>query len=186
MNLKFILIGFLTLLSLLAFSYTVKAEISVIGPPNWQPSSINNSTYMIWFQNSTKSLFLVGSQNTTLPLFLFSGFFGQVLAQIDVLESTDQISFGKSNFGYRYVLDLSRYPSNTTSLTPSVNIGGDIFRLFKSVPQGTHFKALMILTQKYNQLYTIGLLTPLENFDTVSNEIKPSLDSIKITGNYSK
>jgi hypothetical protein len=180
--------GFLTLLSLLAFCYTVKADVSVTGPPNWQPSSYNNSTYMIWFQNSTKSLFVVGSQNTTLPLFLISGFLGQVLAQMNVLQSTDQISFGKSNFGYRYVLDLSQFPVNASSypLTPPVGMGYDIFRHLKSIPEGTHFKAIWIISQKYKQLYTIALLTPSENFDTVSKEIQPSLDSIKITGNYSK
>ena len=42
-------------------------------------------------------------------------------------------------------------------------------------------KMMVILTQKHGENYAVVLMTPTNNFEAVSNEIKPTLDSIKIT-----
>ena len=43
------------------------------------------------------------------------------------------------------------------------------------------FKGMLILTLKRGDLYGIFFLSPRENFDSVLNEIKPTLDSIQLT-----
>jgi hypothetical protein len=45
-------------------------------------------------------------------------------------------------------------------------------------------KIMVISTQKDNEIYEFALISPLNNFDEVLNEIKPTLDSIKITKSH--
>ena len=171
------------LISSLSLAY---AEIKITPPPNWQPAPINNSTTMVWFQNSTKSVFgiIKPDLNINSPLlFLAAPFMGPFIAQIladqGVLESTDQTSFGKSNFGYRYFVNLSSLSKALNSSDTLVNKSA-ISEMLSSgydVP----FKGMLILTLKRGDLYGIFFLSPRENFDSVLNEIKPTLDSIQLT-----
>ena len=55
----------------------IEDEIEVTPPPNWKPSnSIDTSASMIWFQNSTKSVFAIvkAPNNLVAPLFLAGAF----------------------------------------------------------------------------------------------------------------
>jgi hypothetical protein len=76
---------------------------------------------MAWFQNSTRSVFVIAKSPTAagFPLFLTAPIFAQVMAEMDLLESSDQISFGKSNFGYRYFLNLTSFTQNVSSVRSS-------------------------------------------------------------------
>jgi hypothetical protein len=49
----------------------IKDVIEAIPPPNWKPSPSNNSTSVIWFQNSTKAVFALIKvpDKLTFPLF---------------------------------------------------------------------------------------------------------------------
>jgi hypothetical protein len=40
---------------------------------------------------------------------------------------------------------------------------------------------MLILTEKHSELYTIIFLSPQDNFDSVLNEINPTMDSIRLT-----
>jgi hypothetical protein len=202
---------------------SVSAEIKVIPPPNWQPSPNNNSTAMVWFQNSTKSVFgIIKPQfNTTstlfpllrvlLPLILpnANSFIAQFLADKGVLESTDQTTFGKSNYGYRYFVNL-----NISSLSNVLNSSATLVNnsaipgmspdtlvnnsaipgmspdtlvnnsaIPGMLPSGSNvpFKGMFILALKQGDLYGIFFLSPRENFDTKMNELKPTLDSIQLS-----
>jgi hypothetical protein len=55
----------------LAISET-KNEINVTPPLNWEPSPTNKSTAVIWFQNSTKSVFAIikAPDDLVFPLFI--------------------------------------------------------------------------------------------------------------------
>ena len=169
------------LISSLSLAY---AEIKITPPPNWQPAPINNSTTMVWFQNSTKSVFgIIKPQlNIKSPLLFLAApymgpFIAQILADQGVLESTDQTSFGKSNFGYRYFVNLSSLSKALNSSDTLVN-KSHISEMLSSgydVP----FKGMFILTLKKGDLYGIFFLSPRENFDSTLNELKPTIDSIQ-------
>ena len=81
----------------------IKNEIKVTPPLNWEPSPTNNSTSMIWFQNSTKSVFAIikAPDNLGIPLFLVGPFMTGYLKYKDILEYSDQVTFGHSNLGHR-------------------------------------------------------------------------------------
>jgi hypothetical protein len=87
----------------------IKDEIQVTPPLNWEPSPTNNSTTMIWFQNSTKSVFAIikAPDNLVFPLFFVGPFMTEYLKHKGVLESADKLTFDQSNHGYRYFLNLS-------------------------------------------------------------------------------
>lgn len=102
---------------------------------------------------------------------------GQSFADDGILESADQISFGHSNYGYRYILNIS---------SPSMLNSSD--RLFKDYILPTivqadvfPFKIMFILTQKHNDIYAIMFGSPKHNFNLMLNETKPTLDSIQLT-----
>lgn len=195
--------------SLLSIQSFASAEINITPPPNWQPAPTNNSTQMVWFQNSTKNVFgIVKPQlNTTstvfpllrvlLPLLLpnANSFIAQFLADQGVLESTDQTTFGKSNYGYRYFVNL-----NLSSLSKVLNssdtlvnnsaipgISSDTLVNNNAIPgmlsssSDVPFKGMIILTLKQGDLYGIFFLSPRENFDSKLNELKPTLDSIQLS-----
>ena len=188
---------------------SVSAEIKVIPPPNWQPSPNNNSTAMVWFQNSTKSVFgIVKPQfNTTSTLFpLFrvllplllpnaNSFIAQMLADQGVLESTDQTTFGKSNYGYRYFVNLnlsslSKVLNSSDTLVNNSAIPGmspDTLVNNSAIPgmlssgSDVPFKGMLIIALKQGDFYGIFFLSPRENFDSKLNELKPTLDSIQLS-----
>jgi hypothetical protein len=164
----------------LAFSGT-KDEINVTPPLNWEPSPSNNSTTMIWFQNSTKSVIAIvkAPDNLTFPLFVAGPFMTEYLKHKGILESADQLTFGQSNHGYRYLLNLSS-PSKLLNSSSGIIPENDFLR---EIPQGydVPFKGMLILTQNQNGLYAIIFLSPKEKFDSTLNEIQPTLDSIQLT-----
>jgi hypothetical protein len=222
----------LTTISLLWIPSFVSADIKLTPPANWQPSPNNNSTQMMWFQNSTKSVFgIVKPQlNTTSPFFPLlrvlmplilpnaNSFIAQMLADQGILESTDQTTFGKSNYGYRYFMDvnlssLSKILNTSETLlnnsaTPQMSpdslmnnsaisgMGLDTFipkispdtlmnnsAILKMLSTGSQipFKGMLILAMKQGDFYGIFFLSPRQNFDTVFNQVKPTLDSIELT-----
>lgn len=172
--------------SLLSTQSLANAEIKLTPPLNWQPDSINNNyDIMRWYQNSTKSSFAINkaSGNNSFPIFSFPlAFLGPLAAQFfadkGVLESADQITFGHSNYGYRYFLNLSSASklANTSGFAQEGSIL-DMIRHGFDVP----FKGMLILTEKQGDLYLIVLLSPRENFDSVLKELQPSIDSIQLS-----
>ena len=174
-----LLLTLATILSLLSTQNLANAEIKLTAPPNWQPSPNNNSTSMIWYQNSTKSVFGINKAPDILsfPLFLTGPFVAQFLTDKGVLESSDQISFGHSNYGYRYILNLS----SPSKLLNSFSGLPQISSFLTTIPQGydVPYKGMLILTQKQGNLYAIIFLSPIENFDSILKDIKPSVDSIQ-------
>jgi hypothetical protein len=197
-------------MSLLSIQNVVNAEIKLTPPPNWQPSPTNNSTQMAWFQNSTLSVFgIVNPQfNLTstspffpllrmlLPLLLpnVNSFIAQFLADQGALESTDQTTFGKSNYGYRYFVNLSslsklQNSSNTlvnNSAIPAVSVNPNTLLNNSAIPgmlssgKNVSFKLMFIFTLKQGDFYGIFFLSPRENFDSKLKELKPTLDSIEL------
>lgn len=189
MNRVLILLIFVIILSLLPGSSIaigeINNEIEVTPPLNWEPSPTNNSTTMIWFQNSTKSVFAIikAPDNLPIPVFFINPFMTGYLKYKGVLEDTDRIEFGHGNQGYRYFLNLSS-PSellnSSTGLIPKNEF-------LQEIPQGydVPFKGMLILTQKHDDLFAIIFLNPKEEFDSMLNEIQPTLDSIQLTS-YTK
>lgn len=181
-----ILIVLVTTLSLLSgpsFSFSkIKIEINVTPPLNWEPSPTNNSTTMIWFQNSTKSIFAIirAPDDLVFPLFIAGPFMTGYLKYKGVLESADRLTFGHSNYGYRYFLNLSspsKLLDSSSGLIPKNEF-------LSKIPEGydVPFKSMLILTQKHNELYAIIFLNPKEKFDSMLNQIQPTLDSIQLSG----
>ncbi|HEY9398929.1 MAG TPA: hypothetical protein VIP29_03420 [Nitrososphaeraceae archaeon] len=164
--------------SLLFAPSLASAEIKVTPPPSWQAATTNNSTTMAWFQNSTKSVFAIikAPGNMAFPMMFVGPFMSQYLEQKGVLESADQISFGHRNHGYRYLLNLSS-PSELANSSGLISQSG----LLPKIPQGydVPFKGMLILTEKLDGLYAIVFLSPKENFDSILNEINPTIDSIQ-------
>jgi hypothetical protein len=200
-------------ISILSSLSVANAEIKLIPPPNWQPSPNNNSTTMVWFQNSTKSVFgIVGIDmdqfNTTstllpspllrvlLPLLLpnANSFIAQFLADKGILESTDQTTFGKSNYGYRYFVNLN--PSSLSNvlnssdtlvnnsaipgMSPDTLVNNSAIPGMLSSGSGVPFKGMFILALKQGDFYGIFFLSPRQNFDSVMKEIQPTIDSIQL------
>jgi len=168
----------------------VNAEIKVTPPLNWQSQPDNNATSMVWAQNSTKSVFgIIQPQlHTKSPFvsFLFpfiNDFLAQFLAEKGLLNSTDKVTFGKSNYGYRYFVDLSSLPKLLNSSNTSVNKN-----TFPGLLYSDHnfpFKMMVILSQKQGDLYGVFFLSPKQNFDSTLNELKPTIDSIQLSNSTS-
>jgi hypothetical protein len=59
--------------SLVSCPTLANAEIKVTPPLNWQPSPNNNSTSMIWYQNSTKSIFGINKAPDILSFRCLAG-----------------------------------------------------------------------------------------------------------------
>ena len=181
-----ILIVLVTTLSLLSgpsLSFSeIKNEINVTPPLNWEPSPTNNSTTMIWFQNSTKSIFAIikAPDDLVFPLFIAGPFMTGYLKYKGVLESADRLTFGHSNYGYRYFLNLSS-PSKLLDSSSGVIPKNEFL---SKIPEGydVPFKGMLILTQKHKELYAIIFLNPKEKFDSMLNQIQPTLDSIQLSG----
>ena len=77
---------------------------------------------MAWFQNSTQSIFaIIKTPAQGFPLSFVAPIFAQAMAEMDLLESSDQISFGQSNFGYRYILNLSSTVQNLSSVMQNLS-----------------------------------------------------------------
>lgn len=181
-----ILIVLVTTLSFLSgpsLSFSeIKNEINVTPPLNWEPSPTNNSTTMIWFQNSTKSIFAIikAPDDLVFPLFIAGPFMTGYLKYKGVLESADRLTFGHSNYGYRYFLNLSspsKLLDSSSGLIPKNEF-------LSKIPEGydVPFKGMLILTQKHKELYAIIFLNPKEKFDSMLNQIQPTLDSIQLSG----
>ena len=175
-----LILMFFAIIALLLTPTFASAEIKVSPPPNWQAAPNNNSTSMVWFQNSTKSVIGIKKAPDILsfPLFLAGPFVTQFLADKGVLESADQVTFGHSNSGYRYFLNLSSPSKLLDSFSGLPQIGS----FLPTIPEGydVPYKGMLILTQKQGDLYAIVLLSPNENFDSMANQIKPTLDSIEL------
>jgi len=181
-----ILIVLVTTLSFLSgpsLSFSeIKNEITVTPPLNWEPSPTNNSTTMIWFQNSTKSIFAItkAPDDLVFPLFIAGPFMTGYLKYKGVLESADRLTFGHSNYGYRYFLNLSspsKLLDSSSGLIPKNEF-------LSKIPEGydVPFKGMLIITQKHKELYAIIFLNPKEKFDSMLNQIQPTLDSIQLSG----
>ena len=181
-----ILIVLVTTLSLLSgpsLSFSeIKNEINVTPPLNWEPSPTNNSTTMIWFQNYTKSIFAItkAPDDLVFPLFIAGPFMTGYLKYKGVLESADRLTFGHSNYGYRYFLNLSspsKLLDSSSGLIPKNEF-------LSKIPEGydVPFKGMLIITQKHKELYAIIFLNPKEKFDSMLNQIQPTLDSIQLSG----
>ena len=159
----------------------IRNEIEVIPPTNWKPNDTNNSTSMIWFQNSTKSVFAIikAPDKLTFPLFLAGPFMTEYLKYKGLLESSDQLNFGINNHGYRYFLNLSS-PSTLLDSSSGLIPAKDFLQ---EIPEGYDipYKGMIILTEKHGELFAIIFLNPKDNFESVLNKIKPSLDSIQLT-----
>lgn len=157
------------------------SEIKVTPPTNWQSTPKNNSTAMKWFQNSTKSVFEIykAPNDLSFPLLSLGPMVAQAIADEGLLEYADQISFGHSNYGYRYFINLSSPSQLLNSSNPLINKNGLLSQLSKDydVP----FKGMLILTQKQGDLYAIIFMGPRESFDSAMKEIKPTLDSIQLS-----
>ena len=173
-------------ISLISTPSLANAEIKVIPPLNWQTHPDNNATSMVWAQNSTKSVFgIIQPQlHTKSPFisFLFpfiNDFLAQFLAEKGLLVSTDKITFGKSNYGYRYFIDLSSLPKLLNSSETSVN-KNTIPGLFNS-DHDFPFKMMVILGQKQGELYGVFFLSPRQNFESTLDELKPAVDSIELS-----
>ena len=189
MNKLLIILLLVTTLSLLVApcvaSSEIKNQIEIIPPPNWEPSQTNNSTSIIWFENSTKSVFAIvkAPDKLTFPLFLAGPFMTQYLKYKGLLETSDQIDFGQNNRGYRYFLNLSS-PSelldSSSGLIPTKDF-------LQEIPEGYDipYKGMLIVTEKHSELYAIIFLSPKDNFNSVLDEINPTLDSIRLTA-YTK
>jgi hypothetical protein len=160
------------------------AEIKFIPPPKWEPNPYNNSTAMQWYQNSTGSSFMLfkSSEATELPLFFVAPLFAEFMAEKGVLESVDQITFGRSNYGYRYILNISSPSELLNSTSALINMQPSNFAPVTTIPksQDVPIKVMVILTQKHNEAYTIQVLTPSELFEPILNELKPTIDSIEV------
>ena len=163
----------------------IKNQIEVIPPSNWQPAQTNNATSMIWFQNSSKSVFSIikTPDKLTFPLFLAGPFMTEYLKYKGLLESSDQIDFGQNNRGYRYFLNLSS-PSELLDTSSDLIPTNDFLQ---EIPEGYDipYKGMLILTEKHSELYAIIFLNPNDNFDLILKEINPTLDSIRLTS-YTK
>ena len=181
-----ILIVLVTTLSFLSgpsLSFSeIKNEINVTPPLNWEPSPTNNSTTMIWFQNYTKSIFAItkAPDDLVFPLFIAGPFMTGYLKYKGVLESADRLTFGHSNYGYRYFLNLSspsKLLDSSSGLIPKNEF-------LSKIPEGydVPFQGMLILTQKHKELYAIIFLNPKEKFDSMLNQIQPTLDSIQLSG----
>lgn len=164
--------------SLLSIQSLVSAEIKLT-PPNWPQPPGNNSTVMGWFQNSTKSAFLILKAPTSdssfnLPIAFMTPLIGQMFADTGLLEYADQITFGRSNYGYRYFLNLSS-PLDLVKVFPAL--------VMPSIPKDVDvpFKMMVILTEKRGDLYAIFFLSPTAIFDSKLKEIQPTLDSIQLS-----
>ena len=181
-----ILIVLVTTLSFLSgpsLSFSeIKNEITVTSPLNWEPSPTNNSTAMIWFQNSTKSIFAIikAPDDLVFPLFIAGPFMTGYLKYKGVLESADRLTFGHSNYGYRYFLNLSS-PSQLLDSSSGLIPKNEFL---SKIPEGydVPFKGMLIITQKHKELYAIIFLNPKEKFDSMLNQIQPTLDSIQLSG----
>ncbi len=180
MNSIIALIILVTTLSLLFAPSVASGEIKVTPPTNWQPDPDNNPDTMWWYQKPIKSTFAInkGPTNMSFPLFLVGPIMAQVFADQGILESVDQVTFGHSNFGYRYFLNLtspSKLANTSTFIQPGIIL--DLLDKGYDVP----YKGMLILTEKQGDLYAIVLMSPKENFDNVLNEIKPTVDSIRLS-----
>ena len=160
----------------------IKNEINVTPPLNWEPSPTNNSTTMIWFQNYTKSIFAItkAPDDLVFPLFIAGPFMTGYLKYKGVLESADRLTFGHSNYGYRYFLNLSS-PSQLLDSSSGLIPKNEFL---SKIPEGydVPFKGMLIITQKHKELYAIIFLNPKEKFDSMLNQIQPTLDSIQLSG----
>jgi len=168
--------------SLLTTQSLANAEIKVTPPLNWQPSPNNNSTKMEWIQNSTKSLLAIIKLpvDIAFPLFIVGPGMAQSFADQGILESVDQVTFGHSNYGQRYFLNISSR-SNIANASSStlVDIKGFLDQM--SGAYDVPFKEMLIISEKQGGLYGITLVSPRENFNSKLNEIKPTLDSIELS-----
>jgi hypothetical protein len=185
LNRVLILLGLITPLSLLSYPIfaagEIKNEINVVPPLNWEPNPANNSTSMIWFQNSTKSVFAIikAPDYNVIPLFFVDPLLTGYLKHKGVLEYADKVEFGHGNQGYRYILNLSS-PSELLNSSSGLIPKNDYLH---EIPQDydVPFKGMLILTQKHNDLFAIIFLNPKEEFDSMLSEIQPTLDSIQLT-----
>lgn len=180
MNRIIALIILVATLSLLFAPSLASGEIKVTPPTNWQPDLDNNPDTMWWYQKPTKSTFAInkGPTNMSFPLFLVGPIMAQAFADQGILESVDQVTFGHSNFGYRYFLNLTS-PSKLANTSTFIQPGSILDLLDKGydVP----YKGMLILTEKQGDLYAKVLLSPKESFDNILNEIKPTIDSLRLS-----
>ena len=182
MNRIVVLFPLAVICSLLSGPSLASAEIKAIPPSNWQPLPTNNSTSMQWFQNSTKSFFAIVNPDLDMiiPLYLMESAMAQSFADQGILESADKITFGHSNYGHRYFLNVSsRSDIANASSDTLINVKGFLDQM--SGGREVSFKEMVIMSEKKGDLFAIVLLSPSVNFDSVFKQIKPTLDSIQLS-----
>ena len=115
-----------------------------------------------------------------IPLYLMESAMAQSFADQGILESADKITFGHSNYGHRYFLNVSsRSDIANASSDTLINVKGFLDQMSggREVP----FKEMVIMSEKKGDLFAIVLLSPRVNFDSVFKQIKPTLDSIQLS-----
>jgi len=180
---KLLVLGLLAIpLSLISGSSLANAEIKITPPMNWQPDPDNIPDSMRWYQNSTYSVFAILKVPGDIPIPLAE--MGPVLAgsAAGLLESSDELSFGHNNHGYRYFLDLDT-PSKFLNSPPGSSLKETVIEDVILGASDVPFKGMLLLTEKQGEVYVITFLNPRENFDQILNEIKPTIDSIQLTAN---
>jgi hypothetical protein len=180
LNKLVILILLAIVFPLLSTQSLAYAEIKITPPMNWQADSDNNPDSMRWHRNSTSSVFAIIKVAEDINFSLAE--VGPGLADIaaDLLESSDELSFGHSNYGYRYFLNLSS-PSEFLNSPPGSSLKGTIVEDTIRDAYDLPFKGMLIFTEKQRDVYEITFLSPRQNFDSVLKELKPTIDSIELS-----
>lgn len=194
MNVACVIISAIFTLSLLSIQNLAYAEIKVTPPRGWEPIPANNiQALMAWHQSSSNSSFGIikfpddGSSSTisaASPLAMTGPIMAEAYNMTGMLESTDQISFGHGNFGFRYFLNMRSPSELLNSSVAAFAQPSSIAKLQDLVEKGCadiHIKGMQILTENQDGLYLIMLVSPRENFDSVMKEIQPTIDSIEFS-----
>jgi len=119
---------------------------------------------MIWFQNSTKSVIGIKKAPDFLsfPLFLAGPYLTQFFSDKGILESADQITFGHSNSGYRYFLNLSSPSKLLDSFSGLPQVGS----FLPTLPEGydVPYRGILILTQNQCEIVCDSNAEPKREF----------------------
>ena len=103
------------LFSILSIQSVVSAEIIVTPPPNWQPNPDNNSTRVAWSQNTSRSFFGIvkAPDSVAFPLLFVGPGMAQFLAEKGILESVEQLAFGKATSATDISFTFLPHPNST-------------------------------------------------------------------------
>lgn len=194
MNVEYVIISAIFTFSLVSIQNFAYAGIKVSPPSGWEAMPFNdNKDLMAWHKNSSNGSFGIikvpeddpsSTISTASPIAIAGPIIAEAYNATGMLESTDQISFGQGNFGFRYFLNM-RSPSELLNSSAVADAQpSSIAKLQGLVDKGyadIHIKEMQILTESQDGLYFIMLVAPRENFDSVLKEIQPTIDSIEFS-----